>query len=94
MPEHFRDIDHYLASFPPDVQAVLQQIRQEIHRAVPGSAEVISYNIPTMTRGGQRYVHFAGWKAHVSLYPTPDAVRTSPESSSRTRQARARSSSR
>ncbi len=73
MPEHFRDIDHYLATFPPDVQAVLQQIRQEIHRAVPGSSEVISYNIPTMTRGGQRYVHFAGWKAHVSLYPTPEA---------------------
>ena len=73
MPEHFRDIDHYLATFPPDVQAVLQQIRLEIHRAVPGSSEVISYNIPTMTRGGQRYVHFAGWKAHVSLYPTPDA---------------------
>ena len=73
MPEHFRDIDQYLATFPPDVQAVLQQIRQEIHRAVPGSSEVISYNIPTMTRGGHRYVHFAGWKAHVSLYPTPEA---------------------
>ena len=51
---------------------MLQQIRQEIHRAVPGSSEVISYNIPTMTRDGQRYVHFAGWKSHVSLYPTPE----------------------
>ena len=35
MPEHFRDIDHYLSSFPPDVQAVLQQIRQEIHGRCP-----------------------------------------------------------
>ncbi len=73
MPEKFSDIDSYISSFPAEVQSVLAEIRRTIHQAVPGSAEVISYNIPTMTRDGQRYVHFAGWKAHVSLYPTPEA---------------------
>ena len=51
---------------------MLSQIRQTIHAAVPGSGETISYNIPAMTLGGKRYVHFAGWAKHVSLYPAPD----------------------
>ena len=33
---------------------------------------MISYNIPTLKRDGRSVVHFAGWKAHVSLYPMPD----------------------
>ena len=52
---------------------MLQQIRQTIHAAVPGSQEKISYDIPTMTLDGQRYVHFAGWAKHISLYPVPEA---------------------
>ncbi len=72
MPEKFSDVDAYISSFPAEVQSVLADIRRTIHEAVPGSAEVISYNIPTMTRDGQRYVHFAGWKSHISLYPVPE----------------------
>ena len=70
------DIDDYIATFPATVQPVLQEIRQTIHAAVPGSREIISYNIPTMTRDGQRYVHFAGWAKHVSLYPVPEPAET------------------
>jgi uncharacterized protein YdhG (YjbR/CyaY superfamily) len=32
----------------------------------------ISYQIPTFTLDGRRFVHLAGWKAHLSLYPRPD----------------------
>ena len=76
MAQQFLDIDDYIATFPNDVRSVLQQIRQTIHAAVPGSQEAISYNIPTMTRDGKRYVHFAGWAKHISLYPLPDTEET------------------
>ena len=41
--------------------------------ASPDAGEAIAYQMPTITYGGQSLVHFAGWKAHVSLYPTPEA---------------------
>ena len=72
----FTDVDDYIATFPADVQSVLQQIRQTIHAAVPGTQEKISYDIPTMVRDGKRYVHFAGWAKHVSLYPVPERDET------------------
>ena len=73
MAQKFTDVDDYLASLPPEVQAVLQQVRETIHQAVPGAQETISYNIPTMVRDGRRFLHFAGWAKHVALYPVPDA---------------------
>jgi uncharacterized protein YdhG (YjbR/CyaY superfamily) len=76
MAAKFIDVDHYISTFPADIQPVLQQIRETIHAAVPGSQEKISYDIPTMTRDGKRYVHFAGWAKHVSLYPVPETGET------------------
>ena len=76
MAQQFLDVNDYIATFPADVQPVLQQIRETIHAAVPRSQEKISYNIPTLTRDGHRYVHFAGWAKHVSLYPVPDRDET------------------
>lgn len=68
----FTDIDDYLASLPEAARDVVQQIRDTIHAAVPGSQETISYNMPTMVRDGRRYVHFSGWSKHVALYPAPE----------------------
>jgi uncharacterized protein YdhG (YjbR/CyaY superfamily) len=39
---------------------------------VPEGEDAISYNMPTLTLGGRRIVHYAGWKKHVSLYPAPE----------------------
>ena len=76
MAAKFIDVDDYIATFPAEVQSVLQQIRETIHAAVPETQETISYDIPTMTRHGKRYVHFAGWAKHVSLYPVPEPEQT------------------
>jgi uncharacterized protein YdhG (YjbR/CyaY superfamily) len=76
MAAKFIDVDDYIATFPPEVQQVLSEVRRSIHAAVPGSVEKISYDIPTMTRDGKRYVHFAGWAKHVSLYPVPETEET------------------
>jgi uncharacterized protein YdhG (YjbR/CyaY superfamily) len=64
----FSTIDEYIATFPKDVQQVLQQVRQTIRDAAPDATEAISYQIPTFKLNGN-LVHFAGWKKHIGFYP-------------------------
>jgi uncharacterized protein YdhG (YjbR/CyaY superfamily) len=67
-------IDDYIAAFPPDVQARLQQIRRAIRAAAPDAAEAISYGIPTFKLDGRYLIYFAGFKKHLSVYPAPLGV--------------------
>lgn len=67
------DIDAYIAGFPPDVQEILQAIRQTIHEAAPAAQETISYQMPTFTLHGN-LVHFAAFKAHIGFYPVPSGI--------------------
>lgn len=64
-------IDAYIASFPADVQVILQEVRRRIRKAVPTADETISYGIPAFTLGGRYLVYVAGWKHHISVYPVP-----------------------
>ena len=68
-----RTVDEYIAGFPPDVQAILQKIRTTIRKAAPGAKEVISYQMPTFVLNGN-LVHFAAFKSHIGLYPTPSGT--------------------
>lgn len=72
----FASVDDYIASFPPDVQEVLQEVRRTIRDVVPDAGEKISYQIPTITLDGKALLYFSAWKHHISLYPIPplDAV--------------------
>jgi uncharacterized protein YdhG (YjbR/CyaY superfamily) len=72
MTEKPDSVDAYLAAQPSAERAVLQQIRDTIHRAVPDTGEKISYAIPAATIDGRVFIFFAGWKSHVSVYPVPD----------------------
>jgi uncharacterized protein YdhG (YjbR/CyaY superfamily) len=72
MAQHFETVDEYIASFPAEVQEVLQEIRRRCHAAVPDSGEMISYGIPTITLGGTYVVYFAAWTHHISVYPVPN----------------------
>ncbi len=69
--KQFATIDDYISSFPPEVQDVLQRVRQTIDRAAPQASETISYNMPTFDLNGEHLVFFAGWKDYVSVYPLP-----------------------
>ncbi|RAM38816.1 iron chaperone [Arthrobacter globiformis] len=71
MAQHFDNVDEYIAQFPADVQDVLREVRRRCRAAVPGSGEMISYGIPTVTLGGKYVVYFAGWAQHISVYPLP-----------------------
>jgi len=63
-----RDIDEYIAGFPPEVQATLGDIRATIRRAAPDAEEIISYRMPAFRLGGI-LVYFAAFRKHIGLYP-------------------------
>jgi uncharacterized protein YdhG (YjbR/CyaY superfamily) len=62
------DIDGYISQFSPDVQSVLQEVRETIRRAAPNAEETISYQMPAFRQHGI-LVYFAAWKKHLGLYP-------------------------
>ena len=64
-------IDEYIAGFPKEVQTTLEKIRRTIASAAPGAQEAISYRIPTFKLNGTYLIYFAGFKAHIGLYPVP-----------------------
>ena len=69
----FRSIDEYIATFPKDIQKILQEIRAAIHATAPEAAEKISYQMPTFYLNGN-LVHFAAFKKHIGFYPVPSGI--------------------
>jgi uncharacterized protein YdhG (YjbR/CyaY superfamily) len=69
----FNAIDEYIAAFPPEVQATLQELRATIRAAAPEASEKISYQMPTFFLQGN-LVHFAAYKHHIGFYPTPSGI--------------------
>ena len=72
MASTFTSVDDYVASFPPEVRPVLEQLRDAIARSAPTTTASISYGIPTYKLDGKYLVYFAGWKRHVGIYPVVD----------------------
>ena len=68
-----KDIDEYIAGFPPDVQVILEKIRLTIREAAPDAKETINYEVPTFTLEGN-LVHFAAFPKHIGFYPTPSGI--------------------
>jgi uncharacterized protein YdhG (YjbR/CyaY superfamily) len=68
------NIDKYVASFPEEIQELLNQMRAAITKAAPKSQEVISYGMPAF-KMHTVLVYFAGYKNHIGFYPTSSGVR-------------------
>ncbi len=66
-------IDAYIATFPPPVQQLLQQVRATIAQAAPAAQEAISYQMPTFKLHGN-LVHFAAYTKHIGFYPTSTGI--------------------
>ena len=69
-----KDIDEYIARFPPETQEVLEQIRATIKKVVPDAEETISYGIPTFNLNGTYLIYFAAYKKHIGFYPVPSGI--------------------
>lgn len=63
-----KDIDEYIANFPPDVQQILQKIRTTVAKAVPQAQEKISYRMPAFMLDGV-VIYFAAFKKHIGVFP-------------------------
>ncbi len=70
----FTSIDEYIATFPEEVQKILEEVRATIKAAAPAAEEKISYQIPTFTLNGKGLISFAGWKKHIAMYPIPSGT--------------------
>jgi uncharacterized protein YdhG (YjbR/CyaY superfamily) len=69
----FTSIDEYIAAFPQETQKILKEIRATIKAAAPQAEEKISYQMPTFFLNGN-LIHFAAFKNHIGLYPTPSGT--------------------
>ncbi len=69
----FSTIDQYHATFPEEVQVLLDKIRTAIKQAAPKAEEVISYNMPAFKQYGV-LVYYAANKKHIGFYPTGSPV--------------------
>jgi uncharacterized protein YdhG (YjbR/CyaY superfamily) len=63
-----KNIDEYIAASPPEVQPLLENIRNTIRDAAPQAEETISYGMPAFKQAGI-LVYFAAFKKHIGLYP-------------------------
>ena len=69
-----KTIDEYIAGFPDETRAALQEMRALITAAAPDATETMSYAIPTFDLNGRHLVHFAGYEGHVGFYPAPSGI--------------------
>lgn len=67
-------IETYIATFPAEVQKMLQSMRKVIRDAAPQAEEAISYGIPTFKVNGKNLVHFGGFRKHIGFYPTAEGM--------------------
>jgi uncharacterized protein YdhG (YjbR/CyaY superfamily) len=61
-------VDGYIATFPPDVQAILTNIRATIRKAAPGAEEKISYGMPAFMQSGV-LAYYGAFKKHIGFFP-------------------------
>ena len=66
-------VDEYIATFPEETQKILQEVRATIKASAPDAEEKISYQMPTFFLKGN-LIHFAAFKNHIGLYPTPSGT--------------------
>lgn len=69
----FTNIDEYIALFPEEIKEILTNIRNIIKENAPEASEKISYQMPTFFLDGN-LIHFAAFKNHIGLYPTPTGI--------------------
>lgn len=44
--KEFKTIDEYIATFPKNIQVILEEFRRAVREATPNSTEKISYQMP------------------------------------------------
>lgn len=61
-------IDEYLALMPDDVRDILEEIRRNVHAAVPQAQETMAYQMPAF-KLDKVFFQFGGFEKHIGIYP-------------------------
>lgn len=69
----YTSIADYISQAPPEVQGILEKVREVIREEAPSALEKISYQMPTFDLHGN-LVHFAAFKKHIGFYPVPSGI--------------------
>lgn len=67
----FPSVPAYISSFPPEIQAILNRIRELVVKNAPNAVESISYGMPAYKLNKKPLVYFAAFKNHIGFYATP-----------------------
>lgn len=67
-------INEYISTFPSSVQAILRKFKEIIQEEAPDATEAIKYQMPTFVLKEENLIHFAAYRNHIGLYPTPSAI--------------------
>lgn len=67
-------ISAYIAALPPLVRREVRKLSIAVRAAAPTAVEHFSYRIPGLRLDGRALVYYAGWKAHVSMYPIGESI--------------------
>ena len=63
----YASMDEYIATFPKEVQDMLEEIRATIKATAPEAEEKISYHMPAFVLNGY-IAHFAAYKNHIGFF--------------------------
>lgn len=71
---HPSTVEEYINDFPTEIKTILKNIHAVIKEEAPEVEEKISYGMPTFVLNGKVLVHFAAFKHHIGIYPTPSGI--------------------
>ncbi len=71
--KEIKTIDEYIATFPKNVQVILEEFRRAVKEAAPNSEETISYKMPAFKQNGI-LIWFAAFKNHIGFFPKVSAI--------------------
>ena len=69
----FKSVNDYIATFPENVQCILESVRKAIREVAPEAEETISYQMPAFKLNGI-LVWYAAYKNHIGLYPRVSVI--------------------
>jgi uncharacterized protein YdhG (YjbR/CyaY superfamily) len=70
-----KTIDEYISGFSGKVKDELIKIKNFIKKLAPDATEAMTYGVPTYKLNGKNLIHFAAFKHHFGIYPTPTAIK-------------------
>jgi hypothetical protein len=62
-----KPIDSFFAKQPPDLRAILEELRKLVEEAAPDASSSIKWGMPFYTLDGKMMCALAGFKSHVNL---------------------------